>query len=569
MPGLLDPAAPVAEGAVGDDDHLKDGNPGRTAATAAAEQVGAHLVFPDFTGVVRGDKDTDINDMCRLRGAEVVRALLIYKKEGRKRKDDSESNEESRLDAVAIHVLSGDPPTQRARPQTDILIDIGLNVSKALFCGDDDRPYAVIRDRSEVWGIASKRFREWLRGCYFKHVGKGANSNAIRDAIETISAKAQFSGDKRRVFLRTAEADGKLYVDLTDDEWRVVEIDATGWCVLDNSPVMFVRRGAPAPLPAPVHGGSLKTLWPLINVSEKYRPLVVGWLLAALRVSGPYPILLFQGEEGTAKSTVARMLRFLCDPSLVPLRAPTRDERDFLVGAVGNWCVCIDNVSDLQPWMSDALCRLSTGGGFAARTLYTDCDETAIQIQRPVILNGIDVGAVRGDLVSRVIAVPLSPIPEDRRPPEKELWAQFKEAAPLVFGVLLTALSQAVRDLSTVTLQSHPRMADFARLVVAAETALGFEAGEFMRAYNKNLKAGALTALEPSPVALALIAFMTNRQQWEGTATELLKTIAPRTNEGLSDPPAGWPKTPRGMSAALTRLAPALRRVAAWYLLQP
>jgi hypothetical protein len=243
------------------------------------------------------------------------------------------------------------------------------------------------------------------------------------------------------------------------------------------------------------------------------------------------------------------------------LRPPTRDERDFLVGAVGNWCVCIDNVSDLQPWLSDALCRLSTGGGFAARTLYTDCDETAIQIQRPVILNGIDVGAVRGDLISRVIAVPLSPIPEDQRLLEKELWSQFKEAAPLVFGVLLTALSQAVRDLSTVILQSHPRMADFARLVVAAETALGFEAGEFMRAYNKNLKAGAMTALEASLVAQALIAFIRKQQEWTGTAEDLRLAIVPWTHEGLDDPRARWPKTPRGMSAALTRLAPALRRI--------
>ena len=72
------------------------------------------------------------------------------------------------LRTVEISIESKDPKQQpRPRPQADILIDIGLHVSKALFCGDDDRPYAVIRDRSEVWGVASKRFREWLRGCYF------------------------------------------------------------------------------------------------------------------------------------------------------------------------------------------------------------------------------------------------------------------------------------------------------------------------------------------------------------------------------------------------------------------
>jgi hypothetical protein len=395
-------------------------------------------------------------------------------------------DEESRLRAVEIYVLFGDPPTQRARSQADILIDIGLKVSKALFCGNDDRVYAVIRDRAEVWGVASKRFRVWLRGCYFKRVGKGANANNVRDAVETIAAKAQFSGDKRRVFLRTAEADGKLYVDLTDDAWRVVEIDRDGWRVLDHSPVMFTRRGTPARLPVPERGGSLSELWPFLNVPEKYRPLVAGWQLAALYPSGPYPILVLQGEEGTAKTSAALILRSLCDPAMVPLRTPTRDEKDFLVGCIGNWCVCLDNLSGMQPWMSDALCRLSTGGGFAARTLYTDCDETAIQIQRPVILNGIDVGAVRGDLISRTVALTLCQIPDEKRMDPDDLKAAFEKTRPRILGALFTGLAQAVREKPNVTLVQRPRMAGFARLVVAAETALGFKAGEFMAAYQEN-----------------------------------------------------------------------------------
>lgn len=471
-----------------------------------------------------------------------------------------DGSEEARLHAVAIFIQSNDPTKQpRPRPQTDILIDIGGAVSRALFCGDDDRPYAVITDRSEVWLIASKRFKEWLRGCYFKLVGKGANANSVRDAIETISAKAQFSGERRKVFLRTAEDNGKFYVDLTDDAWRVVEVTAHGWRILNDSPVMFTRRGAPAPLPVPEAGGTIQKLWGFLNVKESDRPLIAGWSLTALSPRGPYPVLVLHGEEGTAKSTTARMLRSLCDPSLVPLRAPTKDERDFLVGAVGNWCVVIDNLSGLQPWLSDAVCRLSTGGGFTARTLYTDCDETVVPIKRPVILNGIDEFAVRGDLVSRSIVLQLEPIEEGKRCEESTLWEQFEVARPGIFGTLLTAFSAAIRRVGSVELTRRPRMVDFAKWATAAEVELGFEPGEFLEAYMGNLQDSALVTLESSRVAQALIVFMSERREWTGTAKELLKSIAPLP-DGKPSADA-WPKTPRGMTSALNRLAPALRRI--------
>ena len=49
-----------------DDDFLTVGNPGMTAARAAAAAVGAKLAIPNFDGLVRGIKDTDFNDVARL-----------------------------------------------------------------------------------------------------------------------------------------------------------------------------------------------------------------------------------------------------------------------------------------------------------------------------------------------------------------------------------------------------------------------------------------------------------------------------------------------------------------------
>lgn len=51
-----------------DDDWKTEGNPGLTSATEAAAAVGGLLAVPDFTGLPRGDKDTDFNDLHRLAG---------------------------------------------------------------------------------------------------------------------------------------------------------------------------------------------------------------------------------------------------------------------------------------------------------------------------------------------------------------------------------------------------------------------------------------------------------------------------------------------------------------------
>ncbi|HKF95677.1 MAG TPA: hypothetical protein VKB96_14000 [Gammaproteobacteria bacterium] len=147
-----------------------------------------------------------------------------------------------------------------------------------------------------------------------------------------------------------------------------------------------------------------------------------GRLVVAMRPTGPYPVLILQGEQGTAKSTAAKVLRLLIDPSAAPLRTAPRDERDLMIAARNGWIIALDNLSGLSSWLSDALCRIATGGGVSTRELYSDTDEVLIDVQRPIILNGIDDIATRQDLIDRSIIINLEPIPENKRKPEAEFW---------------------------------------------------------------------------------------------------------------------------------------------------
>jgi hypothetical protein len=177
------------------------------------------------------------------------------------------------------------------------------------------------------------------------------------------------------------------------------------------------------------------------------------------------------------------MLRGLVDPASPELRGVPRDERDVMIGALASHVVALDNLSSLPAWLSDALCRVATGGGLATRTLYTDLDETLIDVMRPILLTGIEQPATRGDLLDRSLVVTLPAIDDDARADETDLWQRYHEIRPAVLGALCDAVSMALRRREGVILPRRPRMADACTWATAAEKALGWPDGRTLAAW--------------------------------------------------------------------------------------
>jgi hypothetical protein len=210
----------------------------------------------------------------------------------------------------------------------------------------------VVRGHVEVWPVNSKPFRNLLAQTFYRHTRMAVNRNALADATTTLEGRACYDGQEEQVFLRVAPHGKGILIDLGDPQWRVIEATASGWSVLDKSPVGFIRTGAMRPLPLPVSAGqgSLHPLWELLNVTPAQRPLVTGALLNYFNPNGPFFVTNFIGEQGTAKSCAAKILRLLIDPNETPLRSPPRTEQDLLVQGGNNWCVALDNLSVLPPW---------------------------------------------------------------------------------------------------------------------------------------------------------------------------------------------------------------------------
>ena len=291
---------------------------------------------------------------------------------------------------------------------------------------------------------------------------------------------------------------------------------------------------------------------------------MAAWLVAALHPEGPFPVLALDGEQGSAKTTTARMLRRLVDPNVADVRAVPREERDLLIAARNGRVVALDNLSSLNAQTADALCRVATGGRLGERALYTNGEEHVVHVQNPVLLNGIPSLLARGDLADRAIALTLPAIPDERRRPEADIWRDFDRAAPGALALLLDALVLALRDGPGLRLPRLPRMADFARVACAAAPAFGWTAEGMLAALEENRAEAVAAVIEADPIAVAVRAVAEerggrSRSGWSGTASTLLAEINART------PPERqrereWPKDATRLSGRLRRIAPALRR---------
>ncbi len=449
----------------------------------------------------------------------------------------------------------------RGPSQAAQLIDLALGGGVELWHTPSGDAYATVRvDGHREHHPLRRVVRDYLARSYYLHTHRSAASAALTDALATLGGMARYDGPTHAVSVRLASHNDATYLDLGDPDWRSIAIDANGWRVVSDAPVRCWRPSSLRPLPTPVSArssvDSLRELWAL---EEDTWTLIVSWLVASLSRRGPYPILIETGEQGAGKSTLGRMLRGLVDPASPELRGVPRDERDVMIGALNSHVLALDNLSGLPAWLSDALCRIASGGGFATRTLYSDLDETSIEVTRPILLTGIEQPATRADLLDRALVVTLPAIDDRDRGDEADLWRRYHAMRAAVLAAICDAVSTALCREASVQLARRPRMADACRWVTAAEPALGWTDGRTVAAWLGARAAASADMLGMDSIGLALLALSPERLPWQGTAADLLALLTGRVPESVRKART-WPTSPRGLAGALRRLAPDLRR---------
>lgn len=427
-----------------------------------------------------------------------------------------------------------------------------------LFMSEDGRPYGVKTDGANIaLPLRGKAgLRSQLSRIYNdEQGGQVASQSALADAMTVLEGVAA-AAEPRVPHVRVARHGARVVVDLGDADGRCVVIGPDGWHRSARSPVLFRRSGAMKPLPTPVHDGDgLTKLRDLLNTDEEGFRLLVAWLVACFIPDLPHPILTFRGEQGTGKSYSAKMVIGIIDPSGAPKRTAPRDIKSWATQAFNSWALCLDNVSVIPDWLSDALCRAVTGDGIVDRALYTDDDVVVLEFRRVLAMTTIDAGALNGDLAERLMTIELHLIPDSKRREEAELDAAYTDAHASILASLFDLLGQVLKVLPDVVLTERPRMADFARILAAVDQVQGWTT---MDSYRTSARDAVADVLDGEPFAQAVCALV-DRSGPEGitlTASELLDRVP--TPDKL---PKKWPKDATRAGGQLKRLAPALRQI--------
>jgi hypothetical protein len=447
------------------------------------------------------------------------------------------------------------------KKDVDLLLHIARERTTFFHTASGD-VYATI-DGGEILSVstAAGELHDWLMDAFISENKRAPTASAVKNAIQALQAVARRRSERAEVYMRSAAIDNTIYIDLADDQHHVVEISASGWRIINDTPIKFLRPTGMRPLPEPRQGGSIEQLRPYANLTDAGFILFTQLLIDALHQRVERPVGCLIGGEGRAKSSLAKVAQRLLDPRATDPGNPPTTVRELTVRARNGIVLIFDNLSTLSQDMSDAICRLSSGVDSGMRKLFTDATQFGVRGSRSILFTAVKNPVTAPDLAERQVLLRLSAVTDKQRVTNRKFWSAFERDTPDILGGLYDIVAHGLRELPHVRLARLPRLAEFVEGGVACEG--GHRLGSFMAAFESAAREALDDVIEDHPVALAVAAFMASRdgQPWKGSATALkiaLETNDPteqRVTEGKK-----WPHDVRPFGVQLWGMQTALRK---------
>jgi hypothetical protein len=372
----------------------------------------------------------------------------------------------------------------------------------------------------------------------------------LTEAIYHLKGYAQH-GEEKDPKVRVTEYQGELWIDLGNRVWQAVRVSAQGWKIKDRMEAPLVRGSGMRPLPLPVAGGNIHDLRQFANVrNDADFVLLCGMTATILSRFGNYLTEILCGPPGSGKTTVTRVQRALSDPHKTDTRRYTT-VRDLMHGAGNTHVIALENVSSIKDDLSDTICSLNTGTGYAERKYYAQGEEFSERHHNPVVINGIPNNlADRTDLIDRTVTFVFDYLGDQVRS-EAVFWQRFNAAAPRLFGALLDGLVRAMKvreqfhgdvdEAAEVLLEGYrPRFVDAVVWAEAACQGMGFEPGEFTQVYRDNQIVALRYIGENNTICVGIRKLIAQQGSWQGIPSELRVAIKPYLKAGDVVPNEVW-----------------------------
>jgi hypothetical protein len=447
------------------------------------------------------------------------------------------------------------------------------------------RSFAKIKvgDHTELMDLDKKRFKLFLRQLFYQTTRKVIYSDALKNAIDQLQARAQFEGATIELKLRVAwiETGKSIAYDMTDSHWRQIIIDSDGW-KLANSDVtgqLFDRYNQTSQV-IPMRDYPKSIFDDFLDLMKIDRPnhrlLTKVWIVHQFIPDIAKIMNFLYGEKGAAKSTFSKYEKRLIDPDILELLTIPKDKSEFIQQLSHNYLLVYDNIQHVPYWFPDELARAVTGAGNSKRGLYTNDDDFIARYRRSFIINGINPELNQPDVLDRSILCECARLSPENRREEETVEAEFEEMRPYLLGCILDIVVKALNIKPTLKLPTLPRMASAGTWGEAIARAMGYKPLDFIGVYYENIGEQNVEVLESTLVGQALLAYVNEhfteqwKEEWNMTCgrcgrqrhntTDFHNELTSFAKEiGIDIKNKAWPKKANKLSGQLRKIASNLR----------
>ena len=404
------------------------------------------------------------------------------------------------------------------------------------------------------------QFEDWLHLTYLNNTGDFLPMSLVKSIFHVIAARSTTAPCVGDVFLRHGFVNGKQYLDLANEASEIIELDEHGWRMAAGFPVAFRRTPTQRAMATPARDGDATRLFDFLNVdSAEDRMLILATACVMLCPQLERPVLSLIGAAGSAKTSAARFLRTIIDPTDPIYNDYRPDRRELSLVFHLNALPVLDNLSPIPPFVSDMLCKAVTGGGFQARAHYTNASVVAYSYRRGMILTSIQIPTAAPDFLSRAVVIEMNRLTEADQCRGLGLTDRFEDALPGILGGILDVVVEAKKILPQLKPVALPRLMDFGHFGAAVAEIVGFGAAQFLEAVRENGRryrkrgSGSAAPSGHEPLLTAILKLVGGGGGFDGITSELLDAIQPYAPTSLGNGQR-WPDSAEKLGVAIGKI---------------